>query len=174
MGTLSRNISKKTPEIVQYWESIVYEGDLGTDWCDAHTRCWRCGYKSSLDRCHIIPKSLGGSDGCDNLVLLCKSCHREAPNCPDSKYMWEWIKQTKVDMYDTFWTIRTFDEFKRINGRSPFSTPEFEDIDIVETIREIKNKMSEVITHYGERGINSSSMVWVIQECEQKYIKKSQ
>jgi hypothetical protein len=83
--------------------------------------------------------------------------------------MWEWIAKTKVDMYDTFWTIRTFDEFRRLYGRSPFSTPEFKNIDICKTLEQIKSKMSEVVTHYGERGLNSSSLVWVIRECEERY-----
>lgn len=169
MGTKRRNIKNKTSEVVEYWESRIYEGDLGVDWADAHTRCWRCGYKRGLERCHIIPRSLGGSDECDNLVLLCASCHKEAPNCPDSNYMWEWVKSTKVDMYDTFWTIRTFNEFKRKNGRNLFEGVEFETVDIVDVLKVIKNNMSDCIVHYGEPRLNVSTMTWVLEQCEKSF-----
>lgn len=35
---------------------------LSIDWVDTHERCWRCGYKKPLERCHIIPDSLGEKD----------------------------------------------------------------------------------------------------------------
>jgi len=170
MGTLQRNIKRKTPEIVEYWRSRIDEMDLGVDWCDAHTRCWRCGYKSSLDRCHIIPRSLGGLDESSNLVLLCKACHREAPNCSDPSYMWDWIRRTSVSMYDTYWTLKMFQEFKDMYGRNPFELPEFEDINIDLVNSELKKKMMKVIVHYGERGFNNTTMVWVLKECEDELL----
>ena len=40
-------------DIVKYWSSRVYEAELSIDFAEAHERCWRCAYKSQLERCHI-------------------------------------------------------------------------------------------------------------------------
>jgi hypothetical protein len=55
--------------------------DLWTVW----NRAWM------LDRCHLIPRKLGGSDTPDNLVLLCQACHHDAPDVGDPQYMLDWI-----------------------------------------------------------------------------------
>lgn len=39
--------------------------------------------RATLERAHIIPASLGGSDGAANLILLCAPCHRDSPDLPD-------------------------------------------------------------------------------------------
>lgn len=82
-------IKTTIPEIVDYWFSRVYEGDLSVDASEAHERCWRCGYQTKLERCHIIPHSRGGADEPSNLVLLCKKCHLENPNVSDPEIMWD-------------------------------------------------------------------------------------
>lgn len=33
-----------------------------------------------LQRCHIVAKQFGGSDGASNLFLMCVDCHDKAPN----------------------------------------------------------------------------------------------
>ena len=47
--------------IIDYWAAHQDECGLGVDSAEAHERCWRCAYKSRsrIDRCHIIPHSLG-------------------------------------------------------------------------------------------------------------------
>lgn len=37
-------------ECVDYWSEKIYEGDIGVDWCNADTRCWRCGSERTLQR----------------------------------------------------------------------------------------------------------------------------
>jgi len=64
-------ITTSIKEIVTYWSSKIYEGDISVDFSDAHERCWRCGNKSKLQKCHIIPRALKGSDQPCNLVLMC-------------------------------------------------------------------------------------------------------
>ncbi len=83
------------------------------DW--GEPSCWACGkyeedsecknsneepFKSwdgakFLERCHIIPKMLGGSNQCSNLVLLCRQCHKESPDVKNPKFMWKWIANRK-------------------------------------------------------------------------------
>jgi len=66
-------IKTSIEEIVDYWKRHEDECGLSVDWAEAHERCWRCGCEKNLERCHIIPDSLGGKDEPSNLVLLCKS-----------------------------------------------------------------------------------------------------
>ena len=61
--------SKK--ECVECWSKRIKETEVGTDWDLAEKRCWRCGKETELQRCHLIPDSLGGKDEASNIVLLC-------------------------------------------------------------------------------------------------------
>lgn len=38
---------------------------------------------SGLNRCHIVPRYMGGSDLCENLVLMCDVCHSGQPDSLD-------------------------------------------------------------------------------------------
>lgn len=82
--------SKK--ECIEYWSKRVSESEIGTDWDLADRQCWRCGKEADLQRCHIVPDSLGGKDEAPNIVLLCERCHEEGPNVEDPEIMWDWIK----------------------------------------------------------------------------------
>lgn len=104
--------SKK--EIVEYWEGIQDECGLSVDWAEAGERCWRCGYEKRLQRCHIIPDSLGGKDEPSNLVLLCERCHIDAPNVESETFMWDWIRANGTSFYDTFWDLRAQKEYEFI------------------------------------------------------------
>lgn len=53
---------------------------------------WRNWEKAPLQRCHITPKSLGGSLEPSNFVLLCKECHDLAPNTDYPDIMLNWMK----------------------------------------------------------------------------------
>ena len=110
-------------DIVDYWSSRIYEGDMGCDWDEALNRCWRCGTHhntKSLNRCHIIPALLGGKDTPSNLILLCGPCHAESPSvASDDISIWHWIKNTSSNEYDTFWPLRSLELFERIFNRKP-------------------------------------------------------
>lgn len=45
-------------------------------WRRDRGRCVRCGSQQDLEYDHVIPHSMGGSDGERNLQLLCRSCNR--------------------------------------------------------------------------------------------------
>lgn len=104
-------------EIVDYWCNRKDETLLSVDWSEAGTRCWRCGYKSNLQRCHIIPDSLGGEDTPSNFVLLCERCHIDAPNVEDKNFMWDWIVANKTPFYDTFFKKRALKEYEFIYNK---------------------------------------------------------
>jgi hypothetical protein len=152
-------------QIIAYWESRIDESDLGTDFAEAHERCWRCGYRSKLQRCHIVPHALDGPDEPSNYVLLCGRCHREAPNTRNPDFMWQWIKATKVPLCDTYWTQRGFEEFARIFKRQPFKGFNISPAEIPQLIHDA---MQDASLHYGEGGMSPSTIAAVFSGIEAK------
>jgi hypothetical protein len=114
-----RKAIKTTPQqIVDYWKEHLSDHSIGVEWEDATKYCWRCAYKRQLQRCHIIPDSLGGKDEASNMVLLCETCHSECPNVDDPEIIWDWIRAYCVPSYDIFWTIQGIKEYEYIYGTS--------------------------------------------------------
>ena len=79
-----KNIKTNIREAAEYWMGCYSELEVNIDWSEAESHCWRCGCEKNLQRCHIVPHSLGGADQPDNIVLLCARCHSEGPNIFDS------------------------------------------------------------------------------------------
>jgi hypothetical protein len=158
----------KIAEIVAYWRKHQDESGLSVDWAEAHERCWRCGYKRRLQKCHIIPRSLGGSDDAENLVLLCKFCHRENPNVTDPSFMWLWLRAHALPFYGTYWIHRGFEEFEKLFKRKPFSDV---DPDISpEKIREALECYKErICIHFGEGRFNPSTIAWILSQVEKQF-----
>ena len=157
---------------MSYWFSRVDESGLSADASEAHERCWRCGYKHRLERCHIIPHSLGGRDEPANLVLLCKRCHAEGPNVADPEIMWDWIKASGTQLYDTFWNIEGMREYELIYGKSAES--ELQDLGIYgdqgllsrEELNILSEKyarplMEKISTHYGQPYLNRATVAGI-------------
>ena len=117
-------MSKRPPikttaeQAINYWIKYIDEGDLSVDWAEADTHCWRCGYQRNLERCHIVPDSLGGPDTPSNIVMLCKRCHADGPNVNDPEIMWDWIRAYKVLFYETFWHSKALKEYQFIYKNS--------------------------------------------------------
>ena len=44
----------------------------------AHVFCQTCGSTKDLEIHHKVKKSQGGTDNIDNLILLCRECHKKA------------------------------------------------------------------------------------------------
>ena len=108
-GTIKTSVK----EIVAYWVRHKDESNLSVDFSEANERCWRCGCKRNLERCHIIHNLLGGKDEPSNLVLLCKQCHLDNPNVKYSEIIWKWLQAYKVPFYDTFWNLQGLYEYKK-------------------------------------------------------------
>lgn len=43
----------------------------------AEGECRACGATDELDPAHLFPRGLGGSNDPENIVPLCRTCHRE-------------------------------------------------------------------------------------------------
>ena len=157
-------------QIVGYW--VEHEIDLAIDWSEAHERCWRCGYKAELEKCHVVPAALGGTDTADNLVLLCGRCCREAPSHQDPRYLWRWLRATSVSSYDTYWTMRGWKEFEVIFGRKPLECFKEAEVDHRSLNAECRalaaDEFAKTVIHFGEGRLNPSTIACVIAEIEKK------
>jgi len=100
-------------EIFEYWKERIFEKGLFIDWgepscwvCGLHydskydisspdtnwERILRCWEKIPLQRCHIVPRSLGGKDSVENIFLMCRECHDLAPNTAIVDLFFEWAR----------------------------------------------------------------------------------
>lgn len=160
--------SKK--EIVDYWFSKVDESGLSVDAAEAHERCWRCGCERSLERCHIIPASLGGEDKPSNLVLLCRRCHLENPNVLDPEIMWDWLRAYGTALYDTFWILQGAKEYEFIYHKSLAEELKVRDIDDMDKFNKIvAEELQNTTFHYGHPYLNSGTLAGVLRIALKKY-----
>ncbi len=157
-------------DCVDYWSQRVCDEDIGCDWEVASVFCWRCGTKSRHQKCHIIPRAFGGSDGVQNIIPLCATCHDEAPDVADADEMWRWIKEDHASIYGdgSFWIAKAFRE-----SGVDFSWANSDDIEpFMEVFRAFMRKMS---CHCGQNtpGVRfkNSSRVWVFRKSVEMYLE---
>lgn len=155
-------------EIVDYWSEHQDECDLSVYWAEAEKLCWRCAHQRNLQRCHIIPRSLGGDESPSNLVLLCAQCHSEAPNVADPDFMWVWIRAHATPYYGTYWQERGLKEYELIFGKKPFSGLTQTDELMDEVLRTAKDIFLKTSTHWGQGKINPATWAWVFHQVDQK------
>lgn len=100
--------------ILNYWKAKLHLKDILIDW--GEPSCWACGWgwngrydiqspkatweqilkaweKAPLQRCHILPRSLNGSDDVSNLFLMCRECHDLAPNTTNIEFFLKWASE---------------------------------------------------------------------------------
>ena len=142
---------------VSHWSRLVPETEVGVDWADAHDRCWRCGSKRSLQRCHIVARQFSGADDYSNIVPLCAECHDEAPDVTDASEIWRWIKETKPTCYETLKAERALAICKNRGVN-------IENFDV----QKFKSAMDGVGLHLMQNRtgcrIKSSSVAWAIEQ----------
>ena len=111
--------------IANAWEeSCGYDVPWGeiVDW--GEPRCWACHYyaeswpddwdkANGLERCHIVPKCLGGSSEPLNLVLLCERCHEESPDHANSQHLFRWMRERPKRHMGT-WLPDQYEEMARL------------------------------------------------------------
>lgn len=90
-------------KILKYWFNIEHEALVGWEVYDniaecslGYPFCWACGVKksklSSLEKCHIIPFALGGSNEPSNYFLMCGDCHIAAPDTTIPTVFFKWLR----------------------------------------------------------------------------------
>lgn len=100
-----------TRRILEHWKNWLIERcvDLGEPCCWACRKYWgaefdvqtpdaswkeivTCWDNAPLQRCHIVPRSLGGADDPSNLFLMCSECHDLAPNLHARDLFLKWAE----------------------------------------------------------------------------------
>lgn len=120
-------------QIFRYWKDRLQDFGIFIDW--GEPSCWACGFhygikydvkakdtswkkildgweRIPLQRCHIIPRSLGGSDERSNLFLMCRECHDLQPNTALPEIFFEWARAQSSWMRESAKieeTLRSFD-----------------------------------------------------------------
>lgn len=144
-------------DCVDYWSDQICESDIGVDWCDADIRCWRCGYLRACQKCHIVPKSLGGPDSVENIIPLCAQCHDEMPNVADKDAVWAWIRADHGGLYDSMWTMKAI-SIAKANGADIASFSE----------KRLAAACEKMSLHFGQlhgrARLSVQSLAWVIAE----------
>ncbi|WP_020135012.1 HNH endonuclease [Streptomyces sp. 351MFTsu5.1] len=98
--------------IAQYWANTpdedgrkIFAPHLGLEdpccfTCGWYSERWKEGRsarraweRARLERAHIIPAGLGGSDKVDNIILMCTPCHEESPDWFSPWEMAIWISK---------------------------------------------------------------------------------
>ena len=165
-----KSIKTTISQSVDYWSKRIDECGLSVDWAEAHTHCWRCGCERNLERCHIIPDSLGGEDAPRNIVLLCKRCHADGPNVTDPEIMWDWIKAYSVPFYNTFWSILGMKEYQFVYKTSyvkdladilAAANLEADDQVLGEIKEIIHEEMGKAGVHFGHPYLNTATMAGI-------------
>lgn len=105
-------------EIFQYWKGRLRGLGCPINW--GEPGCWACGFRYGsrydikwsdagwekvlrcwntipLQRCHVVPRSLGGTDEVSNLFLMCRECHDLAPNTSFPEIFFEWARAQSWD-----------------------------------------------------------------------------
>ncbi len=72
-----RNALSSVKKIFDYWKPWLEQNDRLTD----IPRCFACGLNTKhLERHHLVTVQDAGTDELENLVLLCKKCHKKIPD----------------------------------------------------------------------------------------------
>jgi HNH endonuclease len=92
----------------------------------AYEEFWQ---KAPLQRCHIVPKSLGGINKPENLLLMCKECHDLAPNTAFPQIMFKWMANQN--------TFKRFSN-KVLCAMSDFEIDEADFVKVMATINDME------------------------------------
>jgi hypothetical protein len=153
-------------QIVDYWTQHQDECGLSIDWAEADELCWRCAQSRKLQRCHIVPRALGGSECPSNLILLCGQCHAEAPNVEDPDFMWTWLRAHASSAYGSYWYQRGFREYEFVYRKKPFAGLERSDAMLIRLNEEVGRYIRRTNTHWGQGKLNPATIAWLLRHVE--------
>jgi hypothetical protein len=120
-------------EIFEYWNSWLRGLGCRINW--GEPGCWACGFHYGtrydvkwsdagwenvlrcwnnipLQRCHIVPRSLGGTNDVSNLFLMCRECHDLAPNTSFPEIFFDWARAQSWDARESAKLSSAFDAFR--------------------------------------------------------------
>lgn len=119
-------------QVFDYWKHRLSDLGFFIDW--GEPGCWACGFhygikydirrpneswdkildcwnKVPLQRCHIVPRSLGGTNDVSNIFLMCRECHDLAPNSSIPEIFFKWARSQSFYVRDLSKIQAAFDSF---------------------------------------------------------------
>ena len=176
-----RKTPPKKSDIIKYWfeEADEEQKDLlcipdagepscmicGMWWSDTYDikdpnatmeDCFKTWDKPPLQKCHIVPRTLGGSNiNPKNYLLLCHDCHDDMPDCLYSDILFKWIPK-----YQKIARKKRNEKFKEILDIYELELKEFYSIFSSEEFRKWE-KENHVIGFHGFR-IKESSLIGAV------------
>jgi len=82
---MARRCLPSQDRIYEYW-STQETFDVPSE-----KACFACDFEL-VERCHLQDHSLGGDEGVENLVLLCRNCHGLMPFFDDREEAVKWVQ----------------------------------------------------------------------------------
>lgn len=181
------NIKTTIPQIIEYWcknsgKNKVSENDLKKYSC-----CWRCHSKKNIQRCHIVPDSLGGEDAPYNMVLLCSGCHAEAPNVSDPEIIWDWLcAYTRFEMpfallfrgmkeYEFIYGASYEEDFEAIYNLIKNQSPKKHADDELSIVfkKLTEQAMQKASLHFGQPHFNIATVAGILRMILKEYAEKN-
>lgn len=104
--------------------------------------CWQ----APVERAHVVPESLGGSNDVRNFALLCPRHHREAPDVADAEAFWSWVDYACERDGHMKWEgvePETLATMERLGLRVDTSGP------VRKSLRHFDRVRDELVRHYG-------------------------
>lgn len=166
-------------EICDYWSKHSID-ELGND-CEGSLidfdapACFICGKEQNLERAHIIPDSLGGKDEPSNLMCLCSTCHKKAPNTSDAKAFLRYIRNSIIEFEDTHvlgfpkWWVNNLTNLIESHQLDVFKNMSVDDIRSI-----ITTPIAEdlVVTHHFGDDVNEASKYAIYENRLLQYVKQ--
>ena len=174
---LKKNTKAKpwTKKSWDYHSQHISEMDVAPDWGDWETdwnMCWCCGHRGTLQQCHIIPKSLGGTLEPSNIIPLCGICHDKAPDVSDKNEMFAWVKENLTPLSGL--GLGRYDHLNDILTTSLKNLKdEYGNIDTEELYDLIRKNYDKTSPHAGQhkQGIfwKESTREWIVKKTFKEY-----
>ena len=121
--------------------------------------------KSLLNRCHIIPRLLGGKDKPSNLFLMCSECHSLSPDSTNVKAFFRWVYDRRRQYVDGKMSIpylfSKIDEELKRRGLSPMKKL-LESISHTPKIKSSIDLKNYLKKHASVHSTGISDSTWVI------------
>ncbi|MEV7212658.1 hypothetical protein AB0O31_06165 [Kitasatospora cineracea] len=114
--------------------------------------CWH----TSVERAHVVPDALGGSQDVRNFALLCKKHHAQAPDVADAESFWAWVDYAELRDSPDKWLTASGEEQRKLEAYGiTVGVAEREQVPFLQAVRE------ELVALYGWRESEFGTLDWM-------------
>ncbi len=172
-------MNKQKNWVKQCWDfhsCRISELDVAVDWADFEhegNRCWCCGHSTrSLQKCHIVPRALGGSSQYSNIIPLCAQCHDRAPDTDDYFAMFEWIKSEQNPL-SGLGAGRAYAYYELTLSELRTAQIDLSMLHVPKFVRYLKEAFDSASLHFNQSGAGSTfsegTRKWAIRNAIRRY-----